>query len=122
MKHLSAEELTSQFKVSRASVRRRVWPNSQTDVGVDIVFVASGNGPRYVAVSVSPMAPEPGNGWKILSDDEVCDWLRQWGFTIDDGTEVPQPDQTVNGANPIPIFGGLPDLMALLAQASRRLS
>ena len=52
------------------------------------------------------MAPEPGNDWKILSDDEVCDWLRQWGFAIDGGTEVPQPDQTVNEANPIPMFGG----------------
>ena len=118
MKHLSAEELKAKFKVSRASVRRRVWPNSQTDVRVDFVFVASGNAPRYVAVSVSPMAPEPGNGWKILSDDEVCDWLRQWGFAIDGGTEVPQPDQTVNEANPIPMFGGLPALRALLAQAS----
>lgn len=118
MNHSTADALIAKFKVSRASVHRRVYPSPDVTVRVDLAFVASGNRPRHVAVSVNPIVPNPGNGYKILSDDEVCDWLQKWGFAIDEETLIPQPNQTVNAAHPIPMFGGLSDLVELLAEES----
>ena len=119
MNHSSAKALKAKFKVSRASARR-VGPSEQAALRVDLVFVANGNASRGVAVSVSPMVPDPGNGYKILSDDEICDWLQQWGFAIDEETQVPPPDRTVNAADPISISRGLSDLVELLSEAVPR--
>lgn len=118
MNHSPSNALIAKFKVSRASVHRRVFPSPEITVRVDLAFIASGDPPRCVAVSVNPIVPNPGNGYKILSDDEICDWLQKGGFAIDEETPVPQPDQTVNAAHPIPMFGGLSDLAKLLAQKS----
>ena len=52
----------------------------------------------------------------VLSVHETCVRLRKWGFAIDEETDLPQPDQTVNGANPIPVAGGRSDLMVLLPE------
>ena len=113
-----AKALKAKYKVSRASLCRQTFPSPGVAVRVDLAFVASGDSPRWVAVSVDPMVPNPGNGYKILSDDEICAWLQEWGFSIDWETHVPQPDGTVNAANPIPMFGGLSNLMELLGQES----
>ncbi len=114
----STKALKAMFKVLRVSVRRREYLAQGVVARVDLAFVRSGNSARCVAVSVDPMVPNPGNGYKILSDDEICDWLQKWGFAIDEETQVPLPDGTVNAANPIPMFGGLSDLVELLAQES----
>ena len=118
MNRSSATEPQSKFRVSRTSVRRRMWPDPETTVRVDLVFFTSESPARCVAVSVDPMVPNPGEGYKILSDDEICDWLQQAGFAIDEETQVPQPGRTVNAANPIPMFGGQSALQELLAQES----
>ncbi len=73
MKHLSDEELKSRFKVSRRSVRRTMDPH--TTVRLDLAFLADGKAPQGVAVSVSPMVPDLGAGYRLLDDGEVCDWL-----------------------------------------------
>lgn len=104
----------SQLKVSRRSLLRTM--DAHTTVRIDLVFVANGKAPQSVAVSVSPMVPEPGAGYKILDDREICDCLQRWGFAIDEEMEGPKPTRTVNAAQPIPIFGGRPALMELLAQ------
>ena len=114
MNRSSSEDPKFMFKVARTSVRRRIWPESGIPALVDLVFVASGNAPRCVAVTVEPMVPGP-NGNKILRDDEICNWLQHWGFAIDAETQVPQPERTVNAASPIPMFGGRLDLVGLLA-------
>lgn len=104
------------FKVARASVRRRIWPETGIPALVDLVFVVHGNASRCLAVTVNPMVPDP-NGNKILRDDEICDRLQHWGFAIDSETQVLQFERTVNEARPIPMFGGRLDMVELLAGA-----
>ena len=77
-------------------------------------------GPGYVAVSVSPGVPSLGNGQRNLRNHEICDWLQQWGFEIDEQTQVPPPDRTVNAGKPISMAGGRADLVELLTNAVPR--
>ena len=106
---------TGSFNVSRTSVRRQVCRSPEATARVDPAFVPSGP-PRCVAVSVDPMVPNSGNGSRVLSIRATCAWLQTWGFAIDEETDLPQPDQTVNGANPIPMAGGRSDRMDLLPE------
>ena len=64
--------------------------------------------------------PNPSNGYKIPSDHEICDWLQKWELAIDEETQVPPPDRTVNAADPISISRGLSDLVELLSEAVPR--
>ena len=116
MNHSSAEHPRSKFRVSRSSLLRK-RQDSEGPLRVNLVFVAGGKAPRRVAVSAYPTVPSPGKGYKNLSDDEVCDRLRRWGFAIDQQMQVPPTDLTVNASNPIPMAGGLSDLEELLDNA-----
>lgn len=73
-----------------------------------------------MAVSVSPEVPGLGTGQRILRNHEICDWLQQWGFEIDEQTQVPPPDRTVNAGKPISMAGGQADLVELLTNAVPR--
>ena len=119
MNRSSADDPISKFRVSRGSLRRK-WPDAETPLRVDLVFIAGGKAPRYVAVSVFPQVSLPGKGEYILRNDEVCDRLQQWGFAIDEEMQVPAPDKTVNTGNLISMAGGLSDLVELLANAVPR--
>lgn len=96
-------------------MRRRVCRSPEATARVDLAFVPSGP-PRCVALPVDSMVPNRGYGSRVLSVHETCVWLQEWGFAIDEETDLPQPDQTVNGANPISVAGGRSDLMDLLPE------
>ena len=66
MKHLFHEEPTSKFKVSIRSVWRKMDP--YRPVRVDIAFVAAGEVPRCVGVSVSATGSKPSGDQKFPSN------------------------------------------------------
>ena len=66
MKHLSHEEPPSRSKVSRRSVWHTMDPH--TTVRVDLAFVANGEVPRCVGVSLSPTGSKPSGGQKFPSN------------------------------------------------------
>ena len=66
------------------------------------------------------MVPDPSNGYKTLSESEICDCLRQRGFAGEDQMHVPQPARTVNAASPVPISSGLSEPVELLSEAVPR--
>ena len=93
---------------------------AHTTTRVDLVFVANGKGPESVAVSASLMVSEPCADNNILDDGATCDPLQQWGFAIEEETEVSKPTRTVNSTQPVPMLAGTPASMELLAQESYR--
>ena len=67
----------------------------------DVVFHSTSGDNHYVAVSLFALAPNPGDGWKILTQQEVINRLLEWGFEIHDEQVGPIPDGTVNSDQPI---------------------
>ena len=119
MNRSSADDPMSKFRVSRWSLCRKP-PDEETSLRVDLVFVTGRKAPRSVAVSVFPQVSLPGKGLYTLRNDEICDWLQQWGFSIDEQMQIPRPNQTVNAGHPIPMAGGRSDLAELLTNAVPR--
>ena len=69
----------------------------------DVVFHPTSRGVHYVAVSLYAIVPNPGNGWRILSEEEIRGRLLEWGFEIHREQAGPIPDGTVNPYKPIAI-------------------
>ena len=67
-----------------------------------------------------PTGSGSGNGYKILSESEICDCLWHWGFVVDDQMQIRQPGRTVNAANPVLMSGDLSDPAELLSEAVPR--
>ena len=69
----------------------------------DVVFHSTSRRIHYVAVSLYAIVPNPGDGWRILSEGEVIDRLLEWGFERHREQVGPIPDGTVNSDKPIAI-------------------
>ena len=109
----------ARFKVAGSSVRKQCLSDASGNSFVAVVgLVMSENTSQGVAVSVDPLVPDPGNGVRMLSSDEICERLQQWGFEIDWEVAGPQVNRKINAPKPISMAHGRGELMEVLAKES----